>query len=257
MPTPPNSVSVKECLTLLAPDGTTRAFDLGAPFREDRQALIEDYWLFHPRFRFVKCLRPSAVLLDFGAGDGGTVFWRGWMRPERPDIVISAIDLRVGEHFSHYHDYDIADVSRERSKFEDASFDYVLSASALEYIPNIVKAAEEISRVTRDGGRIYVEYPNPASVSFPTLETLRSLNIFADPLNFYDDQDRQHVLGELQIQAILGRGGFRRLCGGVIVNDWLSDELVAYGYHRHDREIASAGLRLAYGQAAYLILEKA
>jgi hypothetical protein len=244
-------------LRIPAPGAQPRVFDLGAEYRDDRGALDEEYWLFHPRLQFLKSARRGGRLLDFGAGDGGAVFWRDWMPPHRPDLLMTAIDLRKGAHFDRYQDYEVVDVSKQPSRFSDGAFDYVLAANVMEYIPNVVATADELGRLTCGGGRVYVEFPSPSSTQFPTLTTLRSVGIASNPLNFYDDQDHVHLLDERRVEALFAPRGFRRIGGGSVVNDRLAPEMIAHGFHRRDMEILSSGLRLAYAFSSFVVLEKA
>jgi hypothetical protein len=43
--------------------------------------LVEMFWRAHPRFNFFKSLPWGANLLDIGAGNGGLVYWKDWLKP--------------------------------------------------------------------------------------------------------------------------------------------------------------------------------
>lgn len=50
--------------------------------------------------------------------------------------------------------------------FEDGEFDVVCSYKVLAHVPNIMRALEEATRVTRSGGHLLLEFYNPWSLRF-------------------------------------------------------------------------------------------
>jgi hypothetical protein len=62
----------------------------------DKNKILEQYWMFHPRFRFFKQSPLNANLLDIGAGSGGLFYWKEWGIPIRLDIKLHAIDQIKG-----------------------------------------------------------------------------------------------------------------------------------------------------------------
>ncbi|MDO8654817.1 MAG: methyltransferase domain-containing protein, partial [bacterium] len=50
-------------------------------------------------------------------------------------------------------------MNAEHLEFDDATFDKLYSFHAIEHIPNIKKALEEMDRVLRPGGRALLVYP--------------------------------------------------------------------------------------------------
>ncbi len=50
--------------------------------------------------------------------------------------------------------------------FEDELFDLVCSFKVLAHVPDITKALEEMSRVTKPGGRLFLEFYNPWSLRY-------------------------------------------------------------------------------------------
>jgi len=79
--------------------------------------LLEIAWQVHPRFHFFKSLPWRANLLDLGAGDGGLANWKGWLRPQRPDLNLYGVDLSVGAHKDLYAGWEAVNLDAEPPSF--------------------------------------------------------------------------------------------------------------------------------------------
>lgn len=60
----------------------------------------------------------------------------------------------------------VAQASLERLPFADASFDVVCSFKVLAHVQQIRPALAELARVTRPGGRLFLEFYNPWSLRY-------------------------------------------------------------------------------------------
>ena len=79
--------------------------------------LVELFWQAHPRFQFFKWLPWGANLLDIGAGNGGLVHWKGWLKPQRADLNLYGVDRNVAEYRDLYAGWETVDLDRELPKF--------------------------------------------------------------------------------------------------------------------------------------------
>jgi SAM-dependent methyltransferase len=220
------------------------------------EELVADYWAMHPRFLFLKNTPPNAKVLDFGASDGGMSFWPGWMHPVRDDISLFAIDVAHGSQFYRYAGADVVDVTKSPSRFTSASFDAVICAMTLEYIQNARGALAEIARITRPGGSLFVEYSGEYAVKVPRRTELERLQLFSDPINFYDDEDHAHLFNARFLDAELRAAGFTPTSHGTVRNNRLVPELLSHGLQTGNLETTSYGLRLAYGCISYTVADR-
>lgn len=101
-------------------------------------------------------LRPGAKVLDVAAGNGNATlaFARRWCEVTSTDYVESLLDAgrarAAAENLPVQHQ--LADA--EDLPFEDGTFDATVSTFGVMFTPNQERAAGELIRVTRSGGRI-------------------------------------------------------------------------------------------------------
>lgn len=111
-------------------------------------------------------ITASDKVLDVGCGWGRMIV--GILR-ERPQTKITGIDIThelllrarkvIEEEIGDAHVQFIC-TSGDNLPFEDCSFDVVVSTRVFQYIPEPDKAASELFRVLRPGGRSVVQTPN-------------------------------------------------------------------------------------------------
>jgi SAM-dependent methyltransferase len=242
-------------LTIPTYGGRTATFDLASPFR-NRDTIIEEYWRFHPRYAFVKCLPPNTLLLDLGAGSGGAIGWKRWGEPDRSDIVMYAVDRRKGDHFDRFFDYDIVDLEREETKYPDSAFDAVLCSRVIEFVQNRNALAREAVRICKPGGRIYVEWPNAENDRILTKFALAPFGIRCGTLSIEDDPDQVASIDRDEAKTTFESAGSKTIAEGEIINDHLAHELFRCGVAERNEEATTYGLHLALRLARFLILEK-
>jgi ubiquinone/menaquinone biosynthesis C-methylase UbiE len=101
-------------------------------------------------------LRPGSSVLDVAAGNGNATlaFARRWCDVTSTDYVdaLLARGRARAEAEGQNLTFQIADA--EQLPFHDASFDAVVSTFGVMFTPNQAKAASELLRVCRPGGRI-------------------------------------------------------------------------------------------------------
>jgi SAM-dependent methyltransferase len=103
---------------------------------------------------------------------------------------------------------DLADhyVIADRRRFPDSvlafgkKFDAVISSHNLEHCDNRDETLDAMTKVVKDGGRLYISLPSEMSVTFPSREGC---------LNYYDDPTHQSVPPDFgAIIDFLSRKGF-------------------------------------------------
>lgn len=134
---------------------------------------------FDERFRFLRRVPRSAVLLDCGCGD--FVSSRKLIE-QRPDISWHGIDLFTPERLPDNVSFNKVDLENSCLPFDDSTFDAAYLLHVLEHINCHRLFACELKRVMKPNGVIYIEVPSVATIFAPT-----SKHFFAKTGNFYDD----------------------------------------------------------------------
>lgn len=100
------------------------------------------------------CLGPGAVVLDIGSG-------RGSFEVVQPSLTVIRTDL---EHDSGAGD-NFVQSDAARLPFLDHCFDAVVSNHSLEHFENLRHALEEIGRVAKPNGILYVAVPDATTIT--------------------------------------------------------------------------------------------
>jgi len=103
---------------------------------------------------------PPGLGLDLGCGDGRLTQILaqevGGLRLVGLDVDPLETALVEGEHFYER----VHTTSGERIPEPDATFDFVLSVSVMEHIPNLEVVLKDVARVLKPGGRLITTIPS-------------------------------------------------------------------------------------------------
>jgi SAM-dependent methyltransferase len=105
---------------------------------------------------------PEGFGLDLGCGDGiltDILLARAGAR-ELVGVDFDPLEAKAAERFPFYKRIHVASASAIPET--DGTFDFVLSNSVLEHIPDLDSAIAEIARLLRSGGRFLFTVPAPA-----------------------------------------------------------------------------------------------
>jgi ubiquinone/menaquinone biosynthesis C-methylase UbiE len=110
-------------------------------------------------------LRSGARVLDVAAGNGNATLAaaRRWCDVTSTDYVPSLLDSGRARAVAEGHEVRFQEADAENLPFADASFDVVMSTFGVMFTPNQDKAASELARVCKPGGRIGLANWTPAS----------------------------------------------------------------------------------------------
>ena len=141
--------------------------------RERRLALSDDdllevFWQAHPRLRFFKSLPWGANVLDLGAGNGGLAHWKGWLKPDRADLNLYAVDRNAGEFSELYRGWETVDLDREMPKFHEVTFNGVLAGHLIEYLAAPENLIQWLGERAETAARLYLEWTSPNTLDLPT-----------------------------------------------------------------------------------------
>jgi len=103
----------------------------------------------------------------------------------RPDILNAGVDYSENGELPDGVDFRRADLNAGALPFEADVFDFVAAAHIIEHVRDPIAFFAELVRVTKPGGRIYLEAPSERSLlpfGMPfAFEECRSLSFYDDP----------------------------------------------------------------------------
>jgi ubiquinone/menaquinone biosynthesis C-methylase UbiE len=110
-------------------------------------------------------LRSGARVLDVAAGNGNATLAaaRRWCDVTSTDYVSSLLESGRARALAEGHTIKFQEADAENLPFPDASFDVVMSTFGVMFTPNQDKAASELARVCRPGGKIGLANWTPES----------------------------------------------------------------------------------------------
>ena len=110
-------------------------------------------------------LRSGARVLDVAAGNGNATLAaaRRWCEVTSTDYVPALLESGRARALAEGHSIDFQEADAENLPFPDAKFDAVMSTFGVMFTPNQEKAASELARVCKPGGRIGLANWTPES----------------------------------------------------------------------------------------------
>ena len=110
-------------------------------------------------------LRAGARVLDVAAGNGNATLAaaRRWCEVTSTDYVPALLESGRARALAEGHRIEFQEADAENLPFRDASFDAVTSTFGVMFTPNQEKAASELARVCKPGGRIGLANWTPES----------------------------------------------------------------------------------------------
>ena len=119
-------------------------------------------------------LRSDARVLDVAAGNGNATLAaaRRWCDVTSTDYVASLLESGRARAQAEGHTIQFREADAENLPFPDASFDAVMSTFGVMFTPNQDKAASELARVCKPGGRIGLANWTPESFIGQVFKTI-------------------------------------------------------------------------------------
>lgn len=119
-------------------------------------------------------LRAGENVLDVAAGNGNASLAaaRRWAAVTSTDYVEQLLEKGRARAAANGMPIEFKVADAENLPFDDASFDVTLSTFGVMFAPNQDRAASELLRVTRPGGRIGLANWTPTSLIGTTLKTV-------------------------------------------------------------------------------------
>jgi ubiquinone/menaquinone biosynthesis C-methylase UbiE len=119
-------------------------------------------------------LRAGLHVLDVAAGNGNATLAaaRRWCDVTSTDYVASLLESGKARAAAEGHTVQFQEADAEDLPFRDASFDVVISTFGVMFTPNQEKAASELARVCKPGGRIGLANWTPDSFIGQVFKTI-------------------------------------------------------------------------------------
>ena len=110
-------------------------------------------------------LRSGSRVLDVAAGNGNATLAaaRRWCEVTSTDYVPALLTSGHARALAEGHTIHFQEADAENLPFADAAFDVVMSTFGVMFTPNQAKAASELTRVCRPGGKIGLANWTPES----------------------------------------------------------------------------------------------
>jgi SAM-dependent methyltransferase len=203
-----------------------RLFRSRLPDLADDQ-LLELFWLFHPRYRFIKSLPWGVSLIDIGAGDGALAYWREWGKPDRSDLRLYGGDLTEGAHRRLYDGWECLDLDERSPSFPNVELNAFIASHVIEHLREPERLIRWIADRGQIGSRIYLEWPSRATLDLPTKDQLRECGIDVAASNFKDDETHKECPDLQGISAYLQSCGLAVTAQGEIDLGVIGEEMFA------------------------------
>lgn len=222
--------------------------------RLDRDRVMELYFTFHPRTSFFKTLPEGAHVADIGAGDGTLSVFRKWPAPERRDLRIYAYSIEKGRMFDEFDAYEITDWNLAPPEFGGQTFDAVICAHFIEHIADPASFVAWAARKLNPSGRIYLEWPSPASLELPARTELAAAGVNLMISRFDDDHTHRELPDCDAMVAAFDAAGFTVEARGIVRLPWIEEEMLGHFRDGDDGFPRQAAFWSRTGWSQYLIL---
>ena len=100
------------------------------------------------------------------------------------EVEYHGIDILPKEEVDSFINFRNVNLEESKLPYETNYFDAIIFTHVLEHLNNPLSLGNEINRVLKKGGKIYVEAPNWSSILVPSFGFHREQH---NPFNFYDD----------------------------------------------------------------------
>jgi SAM-dependent methyltransferase len=109
-------------------------------------------------YELIDSAAPGARVLDAGCGPGS------WNYQRRPDLAITAFDIKFPPGPpARRAGVDVVRAALEALPLRAATFDLVVCHYVLEHVTALAPCCDELARVTRPGGTLYLAVPRAAA----------------------------------------------------------------------------------------------
>jgi SAM-dependent methyltransferase len=144
--------------------------------------------VIHPKHTFAHQIPQGSAVLDVGCWNYS--FYRYCQQVGAVGLCHYGVDRQVPSDPSPPPEFsfELVDVDTSPLPFKNEMFDAVVASHITEHLRDPMRMMDEVFRVLKVGGTLYLECPSDRSLRFPSMpfcyEQFRSLNFYDDPTHF-------------------------------------------------------------------------
>lgn len=167
------------------------------------------------RQKFYRNIKGNEKILELGCGSGSNAIF---LKKQYPLIGYFGIDIIPEKEVSDVIKYRIVDLNDNALPFPNETFDIIIFTHVIEHLKTPLYLGNEINRVLKKSGIIYIETPNWTSIFVPSFGIHREQH---NPFNFFDDPSHVKPWTKHGIYEFLSQGCSVRVKRVGIVRNWL------------------------------------
>jgi len=133
------------------------------------------------RDKFFRAFDRPEKILELGCGSGENCCD---LKEIYPSAEIYAVDKNNNDKIPGFVLFKQTDLDLGELPYQDSFFDGIIFTHVIEHLKDPFSLGNEINRVLKEGGRVYIETPNWTTMFVPSFGFKRDQH---GPFNFFDD----------------------------------------------------------------------
>tara|TARA_B100001105_G_scaffold248481_1_gene234282 strand:- start:60 stop:719 length:660 start_codon:yes stop_codon:yes gene_type:complete len=204
--------------------------------------------------RFFLSFKKDFKILELGCGIGRNAMF---IKKYFNKVEYHGIDILPEEKVDSFINFRNVNLEESELPYEANYFDAIIFTHVLEHLNNPLSLGNEINRILKKGGRIYVEAPNWSSILVPSFGFHREQH---NPFNFYDDPTHIKPWTKHSIYEFLSENCKLKVEKVGIVRNWIRIPLdlfiIIFGFISGNRKRIISSFWNIYGWCVFGIGEK-
>ena len=204
--------------------------------------------------RFFLSFKKDFKILELGCGIGRNAMF---IKKYFNKVEYHGIDILPEEKVDSFINFRNVNLEESELPYEANYFDAIIFTHVLEHLNNPLSLGNEINRILKKGGRIYVEAPNWSSILVPSFGFHREQH---NPFNFYDDPTHIKPWTKHGIYEFLSENCKLKVEKVGIVRNWIRIPLdlfiIIFGFISGNRKRIISSFWNIYGWCVFGIGEK-
>ena len=204
--------------------------------------------------RFFLSFKKDFKILELGCGIGRNAMF---IKKYFNKVEYHGIDILPEEKVDSFINFRNVNLEESELPYEANYFDAIIFTHVLEHLSNPLSLGNEINRILKKGGRIYVEAPNWSSILVPSFGFHREQH---NPFNFYDDPTHIKPWTKHGIYEFLSDNCQLKVQKVGIVRNWIRIPLdlfiIIFGFISGNRKRIISSFWNIYGWCVFGIGEK-
>ena len=204
--------------------------------------------------RFFLSFKKDFKILELGCGIGRNAMF---IKKYFNKVEYHGIDILPEEKVDSFINFRNVNLEESELPYEANYFDAIIFTHVLEHLSNPLSLGNEINRILKKGGRIYVEAPNWSSILVPSFGFHREQH---NPFNFYDDPTHIKPWTKHSIYEFLSENCKLKVEKVGIVRNWIRIPLdlfiIIFGFISGNRKRIISSFWNIYGWCVFGIGEK-